>query len=71
MAKKVILSTPEFPSIQYTMIERIEDIGEVPCHAPDADLIECFNEGNIIIVNNMGGYCFFDEDYHTIIREIA
>ena len=71
MAKQVIIDTPDLGHIQYTMIEKIEDIGEVPCHAPDEDLLQCWKEGKIIIVNNCGGYCFFEEDYHTIVREIA
>jgi len=70
MAKHVIISTPHSDEIPYTIIESLEDIGDVPCHAPEETLIADFKAGKTIIVNNLGGYCFFFKDYHTIVREI-
>ena len=68
MARQVIIGNNEDDTQHpYTMIETLEDIGRVPCHAPEEDLIARFNEGETILVNSMGGYCFFSRGYNTII----
>ena len=72
MAKKgLITNTDNDQPYQYVLIKTIEDLeaDDAPfCHAPKDDLITCLEEGRIIMVNNLGGYCFFEEGYHTIVN---
>lgn len=67
MATRAIIGNNENnQQIEYTFIDSIEDIGQVFCYGPDEDLIALFNEGKKIMVNTMGGYCFFEENYHHV-----
>ncbi len=67
MTKHITVSDPEGNHIDYTMLESVEDVGTVFTFAPDVDLINCIEEGKIVLINGMGGYCFLVEDYHTIV----
>lgn len=73
MAQKVTIKTIYDEVIDYTMIKTLEELKEVyenECFFCEYENVaEVIENGEIILVNRMGGWCTFKDDYHTIINQ--
>ena len=73
MAQEVTLQTIYDEVINYTMIKTLEDLKDVyentVFFCEYDNIVELINNGEIILVNHMGGWCTFKDDYHTIINQ--
>lgn len=69
MAKEITVITPHNETIEYTMVETVEDLEDVFTFGDLDALAEDINNGKIVLINRMGGFCHFMEGYHTIVNQ--
>jgi len=67
--RKVTVKDPLGTRIKYMMLETVEDVANYPylSFGDPKFMVEMIGEGKRVLINENGGYCFFLNDYHTIV----
>jgi len=72
-AQEITVKTIHDEIIDYTMIKTVEELEEFfqtsSFFCEYDNIVEIINNGEIILVNRMGGWCTFKEDYYTIVPD--